>query len=130
MLQETTPTGGGGAAAVAAAEDPAPDAAARGEAAPQPPPPTHPPAPPLDLEAAILALLRARRPGVTCCPSEIPRRVAPGAWRGLMQATRDAAAALAGRGLLVVTQKGVPVDVRTARGPVRLGLLPAGRKGG
>jgi hypothetical protein len=38
-----------------------------------------------------------------------------------MPAVREVAADLADAGEVVVTQKGRPVDARTARGPVRLG---------
>jgi Protein of unknown function (DUF3253) len=41
-----------------------------------------------------------------------------------MPALRAAAAALAGEGLIAVTQGGRPVDPRAARGPVRLTLPP------
>jgi hypothetical protein len=79
-----------------------------------------------ELEETILALLAQRAPGVTICPSEAARAVAPGeGWRALMHPVRDTAAALADRGELEVTQRGRPVDVRAARGPVRL-RRPAG----
>ena len=47
---------------------------------------------------AILALLARRRPGTTICPSEAARALAgddDAAWRPLMPAVREAAAALA-----------------------------------
>ena len=77
------------------------------------------------IEGEILALLAARAPGATVCPSEAARTLAPEDWRALMQPVRDAAAALADRGELEVTQRGRPVDPRAARGPIRLGR-PAG----
>lgn len=100
-----------------------------------------------ELESAILELLRSRAPGSNCCPSEIPRRMplassseVPSAagekrrkkskkekqeegWRALMPATRKAAARLVERGLLVITQGGLPVsDPRSFKGPIRLKL--------
>ncbi|GGI03345.1 DUF3253 domain-containing protein [Egicoccus halophilus] len=78
------------------------------------------------LEAAILALLARRAPQATICPSEAARAVAgdDGDWRARMPAARDAAARLADAGEIRVLQGGATVDVRTARGPVRLGREP------
>ena len=73
-----------------------------------------------DLERAILDLLDERAPS-TICPSDVARAVGTaGGWRDLMQPVRDAAARLADRHLVEVTQKDHVVDVRTARGPVRI----------
>ncbi|AKT50388.1 DUF3253 domain-containing protein [Arsenicicoccus sp. oral taxon 190] len=81
-----------------------------------------PSSPPSDaeLQAGIVDLLRLRSPDVTICPSEVARRLGGERWRDLMQPTRDAAARLADDGVVEVVQGGAPVDVRTARGPVRL----------
>ena len=75
------------------------------------------------LERAIGALLDARRPGATICPSEAARAVAPEGWRELMPEARAAAGRLAARGAVEVTQGGAVVDVATARGPVRIRRL-------
>ncbi len=75
------------------------------------------------LERAIDALLDARAPGATICPSEAARAAAED-WRALMPAVRARAAEMADRGVLEVTQRGEVVDARAARGPVRL-RLPA-----
>lgn len=72
------------------------------------------------LEEAILALLASRRVGSTICPSDAARAVEPTHWRGLMDAARAAAARLVAAGRVEVTQGGQVVDVRTARGPVRI----------
>ena len=81
------------------------------------------PATPVDLalEEAIRSLV-ARRQG-TICPSEAARAVGgddEAAWRPLMEAARAAAGRLADAGEVEVTQRGEVVDVRTARGPVRV----------
>jgi hypothetical protein len=74
----------------------------------------------VDLESAILELLDERAPK-TICPSDVARAVGPAdAWRELMQPVRDAAARLADFHLVEVTQRGEVVDVRSARGPVRI----------
>jgi hypothetical protein len=72
----------------------------------------------------ILARTAARGADRTFCPSEVARALADD-WRPLMPDVRAVAAELADQGRVVVTQKGRPVDPRTARGPVRLGR-PAG----
>jgi hypothetical protein len=69
-------------------------------------------------EDAIRAVLAGREG--TACPSEAARLLDPEGWREHMAAVRDAAAEMAERGELDVTQGGEVVDVRTARGPVRL----------
>jgi hypothetical protein len=73
------------------------------------------------LEDALRSLLATRQGSV--CPSEAARAVAgedEEAWRPLMPAAREAAARLADGGEAEVTQRGEVVDVRTARGPVRV----------
>lgn len=73
-----------------------------------------------DVAATILALLDARRPGATICPSEAARALAPDDWRPLMDRVRAVAAGMADDGVLDVTQRGERVDARSARGPIRL----------
>jgi Protein of unknown function (DUF3253) len=76
------------------------------------------------LEAAIFKLLAQRQPGATICPSDAARTVYPEAtqWRAAMPRVRALAAHLADAGRLLVTQRRIPVDIRTAVGPVRLRL--------
>lgn len=66
----------------------------------------------------MLALLEERGTA-TACPSELARALARD-WRPLMQPIRDVAATLQDRGVIDVYQRGRPVDVRTAKGPIRL----------
>ena len=73
-----------------------------------------------DLQATILSLLAARRDGASICPSDVARAVGDEEWRSLMPDVREAAAGLADAGRLVVTQGPDVVDIRSARGPVRL----------
>ena len=73
-------------------------------------------------QAAIADLLAARDPGKTICPSEAARRLGgDDGFRPLMPLVREAAGAMAARGEVRVTQRGVVVDPATARGPIRLG---------
>ena len=75
------------------------------------------------IEREVAAAVTARGSGKTVCPSEVARALADGVpFEHLMPHVREAAAALAERGEIVVTQRGAPVDARSARGPIRLGL--------
>jgi hypothetical protein len=75
------------------------------------------------LRAAILELLAQRDPGKTICPSDAARAVAgERPFRPLMDATRAAAGELVAEGALEVTQRGEVVDLKSARGPIRLRL--------
>ncbi len=72
-----------------------------------------------DIAAVLMALAEQRGPDKSFCPSEAARRLSDD-WRPLMPRIRDIAARLP----LLATQKGAPVDPRTARGPIRLRLAP------
>jgi hypothetical protein len=74
------------------------------------------------IRAKILELLAERDLGKTICPSDAARALDPEGFRRLMPAVREAAQALVVEGALEVTQRGVPVDLPAARGPVRLRL--------
>lgn len=79
--------------------------------------------PPAPSAARVRARIRAlvdARPAGSVCPSEVARALEPGAWRPLLPRVRAVADAMAARGEIVVTQGGAPVDLATARGPVRL----------
>ena len=66
------------------------------------------------------ALLDARRGRASRSARPRRRAVDPDGWRDLMPAARAAAGRLADQGVADVTQGGEVVDVRTARGPVRI----------
>ena len=74
----------------------------------------------LTAEEAIRAVLAGRAAEATACPSEAARALDPEGWRERMDEVRSAAAEMADRGEVEVTQGGEVVDVRTARGPIRL----------
>ena len=77
-----------------------------------------------DIERTIVALLDARAPDATICPSDVARAIAPddeAAWRALMPRVRAVASALAADGRLRVTRRGVVVDAQAPGGPIRLG---------
>ncbi|MEO1329866.1 MAG: DUF3253 domain-containing protein [Pseudomonadota bacterium] len=76
------------------------------------------------IAAEILALVAARGPGKSICPSEAARALDPDDWRRLMGAVRAEAAALARSGRLTILRKGRPIDPDAMRGVVRLALPP------
>jgi hypothetical protein len=73
--------------------------------------------------AAALALLAARAPGATVCPSEVARALAAAAgitdWRGEMQAVHAAVDGLVAEGEVRLSWKGAALAVRA--GPYRIG---------
>ncbi|MBF4635717.1 DUF3253 domain-containing protein [Agreia pratensis] len=75
------------------------------------------------LERTILDMLDRRAPTSTICPSDAARAVGDDHWRELMDASRSAAARLVARGEVEITQGGDPVDLATARGPIRIRRL-------
>lgn len=75
-----------------------------------------------ELRDEILKLAAKRGPGASLCPSEPARSFFGPAWRDHMPDVRAVAAKLSDEGLIEVTQKGQPADIRTAKGPVRLRL--------
>jgi hypothetical protein len=76
------------------------------------------------LEDSILDLLRQRARDATICPSEAARLVFPETWQDHMEAARQAARRLVAAGKIVITQRGQVVDPSTAKGPIRLRLIP------
>ena len=80
------------------------------------------------LRKSILALVAARGPAKSICPSEVAREVAgeDGDWRELMPAVRRAAGGLARGGRVVVTRGGVVVDAESGGGPIRIAIAGDG----
>jgi hypothetical protein len=77
------------------------------------------------LAATMRALLQHRDAEKTICPSDAARVVGGPDWRSAMEAARSVAAELVETGVLEARQRGVRVDIATARGPIRLGRGPA-----
>lgn len=77
-----------------------------------------------ELEETIVALLRRRAPSATICPSEAARELFGEGFKNRMVETRNAARRLAHRRVILITQKGRPVDPGDIRGPVRLARGP------
>ncbi len=76
------------------------------------------------LNEIIMSMAKKRGLEKTFCPSEIARQLASkeDRWRSLMDPVRSAAAKLIDQGQLVCKQHGEIVDIRTAKGPIRLQL--------
>ncbi len=71
------------------------------------------------IAAAVRALVRKRQ-GSSICPSDVARTVGAHSWRSIMDDVRRVTARLADEGQVIVTQKGEPVRIADARGPVRI----------
>ena len=75
---------------------------------------------PADIAAEILRQTEARGVGRSICPSEVARALAPDDWRPLMTPVRQAAAALADAGQVLILRKGRPVRATEMHGVIRL----------
>jgi hypothetical protein len=76
------------------------------------------------IETEMLALITARGPGKTICPSDVARAIAgseSSAWGPLMTPIRRIAVRLASEGRIVILRKGKPVDPADFKGVYRLG---------
>lgn len=59
----------------------------------------------------------------TICPSEVARALFDTNWRKHMDEVRQAAIALQQNGKVLITQKGIPVDVDHLKGPIRIKIV-------
>jgi hypothetical protein len=75
--------------------------------------------------AAAIRTLTRKRAESSICPSDVARAIGGESWRARMGDVRRVAAELARRDEIVVTQKGEPVRIEEARGPVRIIRGPA-----
>ncbi len=73
---------------------------------------------------AILHLLSEREADRTICPSEAARVLDPHDFRPHMTEVRRVAAELCALGAVRILQRGQPVEIEEARGPIRLGRGP------
>lgn len=73
--------------------------------------------------ATIHALLDARGPDKTICPSDVARVIGGSGWRSRMTLVRELAVELAGHGVLCLRQRGKKIDPTSLRGPIRIGHL-------
>jgi hypothetical protein len=73
-----------------------------------------------DILSTILFIANQRGPEKSTCPSEIARMLFPDDWREHMKDVVDVAIDLHNQGKVVITQKGIPVDVEHIKGPIRI----------
>jgi hypothetical protein len=73
-----------------------------------------------DILSTILFIANQRGPEKSTCPSEIARMLFPDDWREHMKDVVDVAIDLHNQGTVVITQKGIPVDVNHIKGPIRI----------
>lgn len=71
----------------------------------------------------ILSVATSRGTGKSTCPSEVARMLFPDDWRKHMKSVVDVAVHLQGRGKVVITQKGQPIDVDHIKGPIRIRIV-------
>ncbi|GGB98168.1 DUF3253 domain-containing protein [Dyadobacter sediminis] len=72
------------------------------------------------IEATVLSTAIHRGAEKSTCPSEIARMLFPDDWRKHMKDVLKVAIDLHNKGSIVITQKGMPVDVKNIKGPVRI----------
>jgi hypothetical protein len=72
------------------------------------------------ITTTILATTQQRGPEKSTCPSEIARMLFPDDWRKHMTAVVEAAIDLHHQGKVMITQKGVAIDVNHIKGPIRI----------
>lgn len=72
------------------------------------------------IKEKIIEMASGRAPDKTVCPSEIARELFPADWRKHMEAVRSSAIELHQKGIVTITQKGIPVDIAHIKGPVRI----------
>ncbi|SDG43497.1 Protein of unknown function [Dyadobacter soli] len=75
------------------------------------------------IATTILSTAIHRGAEKSTCPSEIARILFPDDWRKHMKDVREVAIDLHNKGSIVITQKGVPVDVKHIKGPVRIKIV-------
>ncbi|MCF2503741.1 DUF3253 domain-containing protein [Dyadobacter sp. CY107] len=75
------------------------------------------------IATTILSTAIHRGTEKSTCPSEIARMLFPDDWRKHMKDVRGVAIDLHNKGSVVITQKGIPVDVKNIKGPVRIKII-------
>jgi hypothetical protein len=75
------------------------------------------------ISQSILALATERGADKTICPSEVARALFDTHWRKHMDEVRQAAIVLQQNGKVLITQKGIPVDVDHLKGPIRIKIV-------
>ena len=75
------------------------------------------------ISTSILSVAINRGKEKSTCPSEIARMLFPVDWRKHMKDVLGVAIDLHNKGSVAITQKGIPVDVKHIKGPVRIKII-------
>ena len=75
------------------------------------------------IETTILSTAIHRGAEKSSCPSEIARMLFPNGWRKHMKDVLEVAIDLHNKGSIAITQKGIPIDVKNIKGPVRIKII-------
>jgi len=76
-----------------------------------------------DILTTILSVATQRGTDKSTCPSEIARMLFPNDWRKHMKDVVDVVIDLHNQGKVVITQKGIPINVNHIKGPIRIKIL-------
>lgn len=75
------------------------------------------------IATTILSTAIHRGAEKSTCPSEIARMLFPDGWREHMKDVLEVAIDMHNEGSVAITQKGIPVDVKNIKGPVRIKII-------
>ena len=75
------------------------------------------------ISATILSMAAQRGAEKSICPSEIARMLFPGDWREHMKDVVDVAINLQHHKKVIITQKGIPINVDHINGPIRIKIV-------
>ena len=73
-----------------------------------------------EIRRVMWKLLSERGSQKSICPSEVAKQCFSENWRMHMEAVRQVAYEWTKEGKVVITQKGIPVDPETIKGPIRI----------
>jgi len=76
-----------------------------------------------DISTTILSVATQRGPEKSTCPSEIARKLFPDDWRNHMKNVVDVTIDLHHQGKVMITQKGIAIDVNHIKGPIRIKII-------
>lgn len=76
-----------------------------------------------EISKTILSTALERGPEKSTCPSEIARMLFPDDWRKHMDDVVGVAINLHNQGKVVITQKGLAIDVNHIKGPIRIKIV-------
>ena len=75
---------------------------------------------PLLISSEIQLMLDLRGNGKIICPSEVARKLDSTSWRDHMENVHEVVISMVEAGMVIITQKGKPVDPLTRKGAYRI----------